>query len=69
MPNDEIFIFGFSRGAFTARSIAGLIDNVGVLTKEGLPYLAEIFRDVQHRHNENYRPKNPDEPFLTNPAS
>jgi hypothetical protein len=68
VPNDEIFIFGFSRGAYTARSIAGLIDNVGVLTKEGLPYLAEIFRDVQHRHNENYRPKNPDEPFPNKPS-
>jgi uncharacterized protein (DUF2235 family) len=25
VPGDEIFLFGFSRGAFTARSIAGLI--------------------------------------------
>ena len=24
-PGDEIFLFGFSRGAFTARSLAGLI--------------------------------------------
>ena len=24
-PGDEIFIFGFSRGAYTARSLAGLI--------------------------------------------
>lgn len=62
-PGDEIFIFGFSRGAFTARSIAGLIDNIGLLTKEGLPFLAEIFRDVQHRHDEHYRPKHPDVPF------
>jgi hypothetical protein len=68
VPNDEIFIFGFSRGAYTARSIAGLIDNVGVLTKEGLPYLAEIFRDVQHRHNENYRPRHPDVPFPNKPS-
>ena len=66
-PGDEIFIFGFSRGAFTARSIAGLIDTVGVLTKEGLPYLAEIFRDVQHEHDRNYMPKNPDVPFPNKP--
>ncbi|QIW95166.1 hypothetical protein AMS68_000684 [Peltaster fructicola] len=62
-PGDEIFIFGFSRGAFTARSIAGLIDNIGLLTKEGLPYLAEVFRDIQHQHDEHYRPKHPDVPF------
>jgi len=28
---DEIFLFGFSRGAFTARSLAGLIRKCGVL--------------------------------------
>src|SRR5213592_3423870 len=28
---DEIFIFGFSRGAFTARSLAGLIARCGLL--------------------------------------
>ncbi len=33
---DEIFIFGFSRGAYTARSLAGLVANFGVL-KPGSP--------------------------------
>lgn len=35
-PDDEIFIFGFSRGAFTARSLAGLIAKLGML-KPGAP--------------------------------
>ena len=40
---DEIFIFGFSRGAFTARSLAGLIAIDGIL-KAGAPIgLAELF--------------------------
>lgn len=30
-PGDQIFIFGFSRGAFTARSVAGLVNMFGVL--------------------------------------
>jgi uncharacterized protein (DUF2235 family) len=30
-PNDEIFIFGFSRGAYTARSLSGLISKCGLL--------------------------------------
>lgn len=30
-PGDPIFIFGYSRGAFTARSLAGMIGNVGLL--------------------------------------
>jgi hypothetical protein len=29
--NDEIFIFGFSRGAYTARSLSGLIGKFGLL--------------------------------------
>ncbi len=31
-PGDEIYLFGFSRGAFTARSLAGLISRIGLLT-------------------------------------
>lgn len=31
VPGDEIFLFGFSRGAYTARSISGLIDTIGLL--------------------------------------
>jgi len=30
-PGDELFLFGFSRGAFTARSTAGLVRNAGIL--------------------------------------
>jgi uncharacterized protein (DUF2235 family) len=29
-PGDELFLFGFSRGAFTARSLAGLISRCGL---------------------------------------
>src|ERR1700674_4205441 len=40
---DEIFIFGFSRGAFTARSLAGLIAKLGVL-KPGSPIgIAQLY--------------------------
>jgi uncharacterized protein (DUF2235 family) len=31
---DEIYLFGFSRGAFTARSISGMIRKCGILTRE-----------------------------------
>ncbi|MCH8116145.1 MAG: DUF2235 domain-containing protein, partial [Chloroflexi bacterium] len=30
-PGDELFLFGFSRGAFTVRSLSGLISKFGVL--------------------------------------
>ena len=33
-PGDEIFLFGFSRGAFEARSLAGLISLLGIAKKD-----------------------------------
>ena len=31
-PNDQIYIFGFSRGAYTARFLAEMLDHVGLLS-------------------------------------
>ncbi|KAH6663320.1 peptidoglycan binding domain-containing protein [Plectosphaerella plurivora] len=44
-PGDEIILMGFSRGAFTARSVADMICNLGFLNRAGLDHLAEIFHD------------------------
>ncbi|MEU0411160.1 DUF2235 domain-containing protein [Streptomyces griseorubiginosus] len=33
-PGDRLYLFGFSRGAFTARSLAGLVRNCGILRRE-----------------------------------
>ena len=33
VPGDKVFLFGFSRGAYTARSLAGLIYNMGHIKK------------------------------------
>lgn len=33
-PGDEICVFGFSRGAFTARSLCGLVGRIGLLPDE-----------------------------------
>jgi uncharacterized protein (DUF2235 family) len=44
---DELFFFGFSRGAFTVRSVAGLISDVGVLSADQMssfPDLWEAYR-------------------------
>jgi uncharacterized protein (DUF2235 family) len=40
---DEIFLFGFSRGAYTSRSVAALIGALGVLTKTGLHHFKPIY--------------------------
>jgi len=42
-PGDEIYIFGFSRGAFTARSLAGLIRKAGIISKAKVGRIAEAF--------------------------
>lgn len=36
-PGDEIFLFGFSRGAYTARSLVGLIRKCGLLRRDKFP--------------------------------
>lgn len=43
-PGDRIFLLGFSRGAFTARSIGGLIYNMGILTRNKLHLVNEAYR-------------------------
>jgi uncharacterized protein (DUF2235 family) len=47
-PGDELFLLGFSRGAYTARSLAGLVRNCGILSPENsdkLDEAYELYRD------------------------
>ncbi|KAG8772821.1 hypothetical protein FRC19_000117 [Serendipita sp. 401] len=46
---DQLFLFGFSRGAFTARAIASLICHVGLLDKQHLKYLPMIYKRYKER--------------------
>ncbi len=53
-PGDAIFLFGFSRGAYTVRSLSGLISRCGLLDTSGLaPEVA--WRRVQHLFDAGYR--------------
>lgn len=40
---DEIFLFGFSRGAYTARAVGGLIGRIGLLRKRQMGAFAEAW--------------------------
>jgi uncharacterized protein (DUF2235 family) len=42
-PGDELYLFGFSRGAFTARSLAGLVRNSGVLRSQHLARIPDAY--------------------------
>ena len=46
---DEIYLFGFSRGAYTARALGGLISEFGLLTKEGTDGWAKLY----HHYRKN----------------
>ncbi|KAK6386883.1 hypothetical protein LTS17_000147 [Exophiala oligosperma] len=60
---DEIFIIGFSRGAFTARSISSLINAVGLLTSKGLEYFVQVFEDWEFQQKKDFVTKWPNVPF------
>ncbi|MEF3367989.1 DUF2235 domain-containing protein [Methylocystis sp. 9N] len=55
-PGDEIFFFGFSRGAYTARSIAGLIHNLGVLKRNKLPLISIAYDRYKDKKDSDWRP-------------
>ena len=46
---DELFFFGFSRGAFTARSAVGLIRNAGILRRENAARIDEAYALYRNR--------------------
>jgi len=47
IPGDEIFLFGFSRGAYTARMIAMFIGAIGILTRKDMDHFGSIFLNFQ----------------------
>lgn len=53
VEGDELFLFGFSRGSYTARSLAGVIRNCGLLKK--------LHSDKFHTAYEIYRSRKPED--------
>jgi uncharacterized protein (DUF2235 family) len=54
-PGDELFFFGFSRGAYTVRSLAGLVRNAGVLRPEHVGRVDEAY-DLYRDRDPGTRP-------------
>ncbi len=57
-PGDQIFLFGFSRGAFTARCVGGLVTQFGVLRPEAeamVPTLLHVYFLDRERHRDVYQ--------------
>lgn len=46
MPGDNVFLFGFSRGAYTARAFAGMLFKCGLLERGStnlIPYVSKLY--------------------------
>lgn len=54
-PGDELFLFGFSRGAYTVRSLCGLINNCGILKRPDARLIQAAF-DHYKRPGKVYKP-------------
>lgn len=55
-PGDQVYLFGFSRGAYTARVLAAMLHNIGLLPRGGenlLPYAMRMFA-ASRRGDPNY---------------
>ena len=78
-PGDELFLFGFSRGAYTVRSLCGLINNCGIITrpdarlirmafnhykKPSKPYSPKGGRSVKFRQDYTYSEDSPSISFV-----
>ena len=48
-PGDELYFFGFSRGAYTVRSLAGFIRNCGLLKREHAQRIPEAYKLYRKR--------------------
>ncbi|KAI5481708.1 alpha-ketoglutarate dependent taurine dioxygenase [Pseudohyphozyma bogoriensis] len=53
-PGDEVFLFGFSRGAYEARMVASIVDKIGFLNPTQMEQFPELFVALQKQG------KNPD---------
>lgn len=53
---DEIFLFGFSRGAYTVRCLCGLINNCGIIKRPSAALIQKAF-DHYKKSGKDYAPK------------
>ena len=54
-PGDEIYLFGFSRGSYTVRSLAGLLSHCGLLKREFLRDIPKAYENYRKRADRDSR--------------
>jgi len=55
-PGDELFLFGFSRGAYTVRALSGMINNIGILKRPDARLIQRAFNHYK-KPGKAYSPK------------
>lgn len=66
-PRDRIYIFGFSRGAFTARFLSRMISHVGLLSvgnEELVPFAYQVYQKYEQNHGETTAQQDKHEKFM-----
>jgi uncharacterized protein (DUF2235 family) len=63
---DEIFLFGFSRGAFTVRSLAGFIGLVGLLEKADMGFFPQVYKIYRSKRYRSALVQSPDPTEMRN---
>jgi hypothetical protein len=56
---DQIFCIGFSRGAYTARAVAGLVTDIGVIQPRDMQDFPELYRLYQAHEDSHMFRKSP----------
>jgi uncharacterized protein (DUF2235 family) len=54
-PDDDIFIFGFSRGSYTARSLSGFISTCGLLQRGSPLGVNQLYKRYRRSHKRTIR--------------
>lgn len=55
-PGDELFLFGFSRGAYTVRSLCGFINNCGIVKRPDANLIEAAFKHYKNT-KKAFKPK------------
>jgi len=55
-PGDDIYLFGFSRGAYTVRCLCGLINNCGIIRRPDASLIQKAFNHYK-RNGTAYAPR------------
>ena len=64
-PGDPLYLFGFSRGAYTVRSLAGLIGNCGIVRREHAAQITSAYALYRRRSKTAAPIVNRPPPFAT----